>query len=69
VGSLLIALLLGLEMQRRVDPDAIPDATAVIGLRAVTGLRHIDPERMPRSPTRAPTDVPASPRPKEQLHP
>ncbi len=40
VAPLLVALLVGLEMQHRVDPDAISDETAVIGLRAVTGLRR-----------------------------
>lgn len=38
VAPLLVALLIGLEMQHRLDPDAVPDAAAVIGLRALTGL-------------------------------
>lgn len=37
VPTLMIALLLGLEMQRRVDPDAVPDDLAVRGLRALVG--------------------------------
>jgi AcrR family transcriptional regulator len=40
VGSLLVALLVGLEMQHRVDPGAIPDSAAVTGLRAVTGFQQ-----------------------------
>jgi AcrR family transcriptional regulator len=38
VSPLLVALLIGLEMQHRLDPDAVPDAAAVVGLRALTGL-------------------------------
>ena len=38
VAPLLVALLIGLEMQHRLDPDAVPDDAAVIGLRALTGL-------------------------------
>jgi AcrR family transcriptional regulator len=37
-AGLLIALLVGLEMQHRLDPEAIETSTAVAGLRAVTGL-------------------------------
>ena len=37
VPTLMIALLLGLEMQQRVDPDAVPDDLAVRGLRALVG--------------------------------
>jgi AcrR family transcriptional regulator len=48
VGTLLVALLIGLEMQHRVDPEAVPDATAVTGLRAVTGFRQIEPGRVAR---------------------
>ena len=36
-ATLLIALVIGLEMQRRLDPDAVSDALARRGLRAVTG--------------------------------
>ena len=43
VAPLLVALLVGLEMQHRVDPDAISDETAVLGIRAVTGLHDIEP--------------------------
>lgn len=35
VGRLVIALLIGLEMQHRVDPDAVDDHLAVDGLRAL----------------------------------
>ena len=38
IAPLLIALLLGLEMQHRLDPDAVSDDAAVVGLRALTGL-------------------------------
>ncbi|HEY5154851.1 MAG TPA: hypothetical protein VIJ47_08965, partial [Acidimicrobiales bacterium] len=38
VAPLLLALLVGLEMQHRLDPAAVPDATAVLGLLAITGL-------------------------------
>jgi AcrR family transcriptional regulator len=52
VGTLLVALLIGLEMQSRIDPDAVPDATAVTGLRAVTGFQRI---LIPSDPTADPT--------------
>jgi AcrR family transcriptional regulator len=56
VGTLLIALLVGLEMQHRVDPAAVADSTAVAGLRAVTGFQQKnDPH--PR------TDSPRTPKP------
>ncbi len=35
VGPAVIGLLLGLEMMRRIDPDAVSDATAVAALRGV----------------------------------
>jgi AcrR family transcriptional regulator len=35
VATLLIALMIGLEMQRRLDPDAVSDQLALIGLRAL----------------------------------
>ena len=37
VAPLLVGLLLGLEMQHRVDPDAVTDEVAVAGLRALLG--------------------------------
>jgi len=45
VAGLLIALLIGLEMEHRLDPDAIHPETALAALRAITGvpagsLRH-----------------------------
>ena len=45
VAPLLVALLIGLEMQHRLDPDAVPDDAAVISLRALAGLGkpHIAP--------------------------
>ena len=42
VATLLVALLIGLEMQSRIDPAAVPDATAVTGLRALTGFGRPD---------------------------
>jgi AcrR family transcriptional regulator len=63
VGTLLVALLIGLEMQSRIDPDAVPDATAVTGLRAVTGFQRVEPgptsppPRWPRTPARAGPDL------------
>jgi AcrR family transcriptional regulator len=63
VGTLLVALLVGLEMQHRIDPHAVADATAVVGLRAVTGLGH-EPAGEPEG--WAPADrrsTPPTPRP------
>ena len=62
VATLLVALLIGLEMQSRIDPDAVPDATAVTGLRAVTGFQRASPDEVSR-PTpwpRTPSDSGAS---------
>ncbi len=42
VATLLVGLLIGLEMQSRIDPEAVPDATAVTGLRALTGFGRPD---------------------------
>ncbi|MDQ1373561.1 MAG: hypothetical protein QOJ09_899 [Actinomycetota bacterium] len=39
--SLVLALLLGLEMQRRLDPSAVPDHVARAGLAALFGI-HLD---------------------------
>jgi AcrR family transcriptional regulator len=39
-ATLLLALLLGLEMQRRLDPAAVSDDVAVTGLLAVLGARR-----------------------------
>jgi AcrR family transcriptional regulator len=41
-ASLVLGLLLGLHMQRRVDPDAISDETAAAGLALLLGLRQPD---------------------------
>jgi AcrR family transcriptional regulator len=38
VAGLLVALLVGLEMQHRLDPEAIEPEAAVAGLRALIGL-------------------------------
>lgn len=35
-ATLMIGLMVGLEMQRRVDPEAVDDALAVAGLRALS---------------------------------
>jgi AcrR family transcriptional regulator len=37
VAALLIGLVIGLEMQRRLDPDAVSDDLALQGLRALLG--------------------------------
>jgi AcrR family transcriptional regulator len=37
-AALILAVLLGLEMQRRVDPDAIPDELAIEAVRVLFGL-------------------------------
>jgi AcrR family transcriptional regulator len=37
LGTLMIALLIGLEMQRRIDPGAVSDDLALSGLRALLG--------------------------------
>lgn len=42
-ATLVLALLLGLEMQRRLDPTAVPDTLAVAGLQRVLGTA--DPSR------------------------
>ena len=39
VGTLLIALMIGLEMQRRLDPAAVPDEVAYRGMRALLDSR------------------------------
>jgi hypothetical protein len=33
LAVIVMALLMGLEMQQRVDPDAVPDDVAIAGLR------------------------------------
>lgn len=38
LGTLVLGLLYGLEMQRRLDPAAVPDDLAVTGLRLLLGL-------------------------------
>jgi AcrR family transcriptional regulator len=40
LAPLVVGLLIGLEMQRRVQPDAVTDALAVAGLRAMLGARE-----------------------------
>jgi AcrR family transcriptional regulator len=39
LGPLLVALLIGLEMQHRLDPDAVDDDVARAGLAALLGTR------------------------------
>ena len=41
VATLMIGLLVGLEMQRRLDPGAVPDRLAVLGLRALAGIEAL----------------------------
>ncbi|MCU1428295.1 MAG: putative transcriptional regulator, TetR family [Actinomycetia bacterium] len=38
LGALLVALLIGLEMQHRLDPDAIDERVALAGLAALLGV-------------------------------
>ena len=42
-ATLVLALLLGLEMQRRLDPAAVPDSLAVAGLERVLGHTAVPP--------------------------
>lgn len=41
VATLMIGLMVGLEMQRRLDPDAVPDRLAVLGLRALAAIEGL----------------------------
>lgn len=41
VATLMIGLMVGLEMQRRLDPAAVPDLLAVLGLRALAGVEAL----------------------------
>ena len=40
VGPVLIGLLMGLEMMRRIDPSAVPDEVAIAALRGVVHPQH-----------------------------
>jgi AcrR family transcriptional regulator len=42
LGVLVLGLLLGLEMQQRLDPSAVPDGTAIAGLRRLFGQTDDD---------------------------
>lgn len=42
LSVLAFALLLGLEMQRRVDPTAVPDSLAVTGLEELLQIDYVD---------------------------
>ena len=44
LGPLLVALLIGLEMQHRLDPDAVDDHVALAGLGALLGVATEAPE-------------------------
>jgi hypothetical protein len=50
LGTLVLALLLGLEMQHRLDPAAVPDEVAFAGLRRLFGLDD-EPDRTSSRPT------------------
>lgn len=50
VGTLVLALLFGLDMQRRVDPAAVPDRLAVDGLRLLFGRAPAGPGSRTRPP-------------------
>jgi AcrR family transcriptional regulator len=43
-ATLVLAMLYGLEMQRRVDPSSVPDQLAVQGLRALLGVAGARPD-------------------------
>jgi AcrR family transcriptional regulator len=45
--TLVLGLMLGLEMQRRLDPRAVPEATALAGLLALFGVRAPGTEPAP----------------------
>jgi AcrR family transcriptional regulator len=47
IAPLLVALLIGLEMQYRLDPDAIDEATALGGIAALLGVRVDVPSPRP----------------------
>ena len=51
-ASAVIGVLLGLEMMRRIDPDAIDDHTAVGALRGAVGARRTETRRMSASARR-----------------
>jgi AcrR family transcriptional regulator len=55
VAPLVLAMLVGLEMQHRIDPDAVPYDAAVIGLRAVTGLGQPSDATVSTRPTSTPS--------------
>jgi AcrR family transcriptional regulator len=44
LGPLLVALLIGLEMQHRLDPDAVDDDVALAGLGALLGVATVGKE-------------------------
>ena len=50
----LLVVLLGLEMQHRLDPDAVPDDAAVVGLRAHRARPKPKPTRRRVGPDRTP---------------
>jgi AcrR family transcriptional regulator len=39
-GAAIIGVLLGLDMMRRIDPDAVDDTTAIAALLGAVGARH-----------------------------
>jgi AcrR family transcriptional regulator len=43
-ATLMIGLMIGLEMQRRLDPAAVPDRLAVLGLRALAAIGELTGE-------------------------
>jgi AcrR family transcriptional regulator len=47
LGPLLVALLIGLEMQHRLDPEAVDDEVARAGLAALLGARSVVREELP----------------------
>lgn len=43
-ATLMIGLMVGLEMQRRLEPSAVPDRLAVLGLRALAAIEGLTGE-------------------------
>src|SRR4051794_22740707 len=58
-ATLVLALLLGLEMQRRLDPAVVPDLLAIAGLERVLGL-HKEVQTRPTTDTEEETHAHAA---------
>jgi AcrR family transcriptional regulator len=53
VATLVLGLLLGLELQRRLEPDAVPDDLAIAGLELLFGLDPVSATADPAAPVAA----------------